>query len=424
MPPALAALVRRLLEKAPDARFHPPPIWSRRWKRSAAHADLGPLSGTSTPPRSPQVSSTWTPRRGARTDPVASPRPSRSATSSPAGWFYRRAPRPPAAPRPLAILPFRSLPDSADSQLLELGLADVFISRLNQLRTSACCRSRPPSGARHRPPGSGPHARRRSRADRHVAAGRGRVRASVQLLSISEEPPIWSDHVRRRCGERLLHPGRRRRAGDPGDRAAALVQRAQPARRTGTRNSEAYESNLRGRADTAQVKGADIARATESFRQAVTLDPDYADAWAALGAAYRRLPLAGTSAAGRVHRGQARGRTSARDRTRPRRGAVVLGTVAFWYEWDYPRAEALLRRAVARHRARGIARVPGTSPLESRAARRGARGDSPRARAWIRTCRSPDRSRASSWSWLAGTRRRSRSWMPWWSSRRGSFRVT
>ena len=26
----------------------------------------------------------------------------------------------------------------------------------------------------------------------------------------------------------------------------------------------------------------------------------------------------------------------------------VLGTVAFWYEWDYPRAEELLRRAVTR----------------------------------------------------------------------------
>ena len=117
----------------------------------------------------------------------------------------------------------------------------------------------------------------------------------------------------------------------------------------GTRNGEAYESYLRGRAHAAQVTGADMARAAESFRRAVTLDPDYADAWAALGAVLRRLPLTGevdpTEAFTEAERAAKRALELVPEHPE---ALSVLGTVAFWYEWDYPRAEALLRRAVTR----------------------------------------------------------------------------
>ena len=117
----------------------------------------------------------------------------------------------------------------------------------------------------------------------------------------------------------------------------------------GTRNGEAYESYLRGRAHAAQVTGADFSRAADAFRHAVMLDPSYADGWAALGAALRRLPIAGE-----VHpegpfteakRAALRALELAPDHAE---AVAVLGTVAFWYEWDYPRAEELLRLAITR----------------------------------------------------------------------------
>ena len=90
----------------------------------------------------------------------------------------------------------------------------------------------------------------------------------------------------------------------------------------GTRNGDAYESYLRGRAYAAQVTGADFARAAESFRQAVTLDPNYADAWAALGAACRRLPLVGDADRKARSPRRACGQTRAGARPRPPRGPV------------------------------------------------------------------------------------------------------
>ena len=303
----------------------------------------------------------------------------------PPGWFHRReaAPRPTTAAATLAIFPFRSLPDSADGQLLELGLADVLISRLNQLPEIRVL----PLSATERVRSTDPReAGEKLGADR-VLTGTlqrddDRVRASVQLLSISEGRAIWSatfdaqaasafsiqDAVVARVLQEVapqLSPSAARRLVEPG-----------------TRNGEAYESYLRGRADAAPVTGAAFFRAAESFRRAVTLDPGYADAWAALGAVCRRLPIVRRcSVAGRVHRSDARGEASARARTGPRGGAVGAGGGRVLVRVGLPagrRADAAGRRTAAE--LRGVARAPRTSPVESRPPRRSARGDSPCAR--------------------------------------------
>jgi tetratricopeptide (TPR) repeat protein len=176
------------------------------------------------------------------------------------------------------------------------------------------------------------------------------VRATVQLLSVSDDRPIWSstfdaqaasafsiqDAVVTRVLEEIA----------PQLSPRARVRLAEP----GTRHPEAYESYLRGRAYYAAVTGADLARAADAFRRAATLDPGYADAWAALGAALRRLPLVGEvppeGAFTEASRAARRALELAPDHAE---ALAALGTIALWYEWDYARAEELLRRAITRH---------------------------------------------------------------------------
>jgi serine/threonine protein kinase len=123
VPPALVTIVRRLLEKAPAARF-----------QSAVDliSALEEVGGTNPYLDTRSKGSITAHRLPWRTVGVAA---LVIVLVMAIGWFYRRAatPAPANTTATLAILPFRSLPDSADSQLLELGLADVFISRLNQL---------------------------------------------------------------------------------------------------------------------------------------------------------------------------------------------------------------------------------------------------------------------------------------------------
>ena len=359
-PPALAAIVARLLEKAAEARPRSAADLVSALDevaRTDGHPDLAAPPGTRTPSGSARV----TIERGR-------PEPARAAhrrvwpalallalaivLAVAARWFHRReaAPQPASAAATLAILPFRSLPDSADGQLLELGLADVLISRLNQLPDIRVL----PLSATERVRSTDPReAGQKLGADR-VLTGTlqrddDRVRASVQLLSISEGRAIWSttfdaqaasafsiqDAVVARVLQEVapqLSPSARARLVEPG-----------------TRNGEAYESYLRGRADAAPVTGAAFSRAAESFRRAVTLDPGYADAWAALGAVYRRLPMAGDVDPQSAFTEAKRAATRALELAPEHAEALsVLGTVAFGYEWDYPRAEELMRGAVAR----------------------------------------------------------------------------
>ena len=360
VPPALAAIVGRLLEKAPDARFQSPADLVSALEEIApagSHADLVSHDGMSTSLPSSRI----TIERGRRARQAFTARRAVSAGASlaalatvvaVAGWLSRQAaaPAPTGSTATVAILPFRSLPDSADSQLLELGLADVLISRLNQLPDVRVL----PLSATERLRNADPRDVGRTLGADRVLTGtlqrdREHVRASVQLLSISEDRAIWTDtfdadatsafSIQDDVVARVL------RVIAPHLTSSARSRLIEP----GTRNSEAYESYLRGRAYAAHVTGADFVRATEAFHHAVTLDPDYADAWGSLGAAYRRLPLVGEvepkAAFTEAERAAKRALELAPDHPE---ALSVLGTVAFWYEWDYPRAEELLRRAVTR----------------------------------------------------------------------------
>ena len=185
-PPALAAIVARLLEKAPEARPRSAADLVSALEeiaRTGGHPDLvaAPGTGTETPSGwgGSRSSGNGPNQRAPHTDAYG---PLRArpflalaiVLAVAARWFHRReaAPRPTTAAATLAILPFRSLPDSADGQLLELGLADVLISRLNQLPDIRVL----PLSATERVRGTDPREAGEKlgadpRADGHLAAG-------------------------------------------------------------------------------------------------------------------------------------------------------------------------------------------------------------------------------------------------------------
>ena len=103
---------------------------------------------------------------------------------------------------------------------------------------------------------------------------------------------------------------------------------------------------MRGRVHVAKPMPGDLQRAADLFLDALRLDPSYADAWAGLGSAYKRMPIVSGSESDALR--QARDAADRAIALEPDHAEAhaVLGTVAFWYEWDYPRAEALLRRSL------------------------------------------------------------------------------
>jgi serine/threonine protein kinase/tetratricopeptide (TPR) repeat protein len=93
---------------------------------------------------------------------------------------------------------------------------------------------------------------------------------------------------------------------------------------------------------------ADLRIAAKYFEEAIGLDPEYAEGWAGLASAYKRMPILG-AAPPKVAFEQARAAAHRALAIEPSNVEAIstLGTVAFWYEWEYDRAERLLKQALA-----------------------------------------------------------------------------
>ncbi len=341
LPIALCDLVGRLLEKSPDARLQ-----STAELVSALGRIEQPASGHELSAAISRKSLPWL-----KSFPAPVSRSRRTAAAL-AGILLiavavaKYAPISNTADVTLAVTPFVSTP--ADNDGLEIGLADVFISRLSQLTdirvlpltvTAGLTNDRDPV-----------EAARRAGAT-HLLTGRlqrddGFVRATVELVSTSNRQTIWlgpvdtdasslfaiQDIVVARIVDEIapqLAAGARRRLASPG-----------------TRSNAAYESYLRGRAHAAKPTKLGMTQAALLFERAVALDSNYADAWAALGTAYRMMPLFDGVPTERFEAAR-RAATRALDIDATHAEALsVLGNVAFFYEWNYQQAERLLRRSI------------------------------------------------------------------------------
>lgn len=114
------------------------------------------------------------------------------------------------------------------------------------------------------------------------------------------------------------------------------------------RNPAAYEHYLRGRALWAKPNRAALHAAIAEYQQAIALDPAYALAYAGLADAYSSLPITSDVPAGDVAAGAREAATRAVGADGLLAEAhAALGWQEFWFGWNWPAAEASLRRAVA-----------------------------------------------------------------------------
>ena len=114
------------------------------------------------------------------------------------------------------------------------------------------------------------------------------------------------------------------------------------------RHPEAYEYYLRGRALWAKPNRAALYAAIGEYKQAIALDPEYALAYAGLADAYSALPITSDvpplDVAGDARNAATR---AVRADDLLAEAHAALGWQEFWFGWNWPAAEASLRRAIA-----------------------------------------------------------------------------
>ena len=115
-----------------------------------------------------------------------------------------------------------------------------------------------------------------------------------------------------------------------------------------TENPAALQAYLAGRAVVLRPNPDDLKTAARYFEQAVTLDPQFAEAWAGMGSAYKRMSITGAAPPDVAFPAalKAAERALAIDSSNAE-AISVQGTVALWYEWNFPKAERLLKRSIS-----------------------------------------------------------------------------
>ena len=175
-----------------------------------------------------------------------------------------------------------------------------------------------------------------------------RLRISVQLINATDGYQLWSERYDREVGDifalqdditvAVVEALRLKLLGE--ERAAVLKRH--------TDNAEAYELFLKGRFHSHKYTAQGWTRAIEFFEKAIALQPDYALAYAGAAACRACLWYFGLLPAEQ---------TILQCKTAIRQALAIddgvadahlyVALIAFFYDWDYQRAEEAFKRSFA-----------------------------------------------------------------------------
>jgi serine/threonine protein kinase len=120
----------------------------------------------------------------------------------------------------------------------------------------------------------------------------------------------------------------------------------QPA--TSSPNERAMVPYRAGRAIVLRPDPDNLRKAARYFQDAIDIDAGFADAWAGLATARKRMPITGAADPNVAFPEVLEAAQRALDLDPVNAEAFAAqGTVAFWYEWDYAKAEGLLEKALS-----------------------------------------------------------------------------
>lgn len=258
--------------------------------------------------------------------------------------------RPAARLTSIAVLPFEALNPRPDDTYLGLGMADALITRLSNQHqlivrpTSAIRRyTEPPRD----PVAIGRDLKVDAVLDGTLQRSGDTLRASVQLVAVATGAPLWAQNFDASASDLFdLQDALSEKLAAELRLQLTQRQRARLTRRA-TSDPAAYAAYIRGRYFWNRRTEESLWKALESFRQAISLDPAYAAAYAGLADTYVLLPLFGTTPTREAFPEAITNAERALELDPDLAEAhTVLAYSRFLYEWRWDEAEEEFRRAI------------------------------------------------------------------------------
>src|SRR3984893_16585038 len=256
-----------------------------------------------------------------------------------------------AAIRSLAVLPFQTLGAKAGDEYLGLGMADALITKLGNTGKIIV---RPTSAIQKyaekqlSPQGAGLEQGVDAVLDGRIQRGSDRVRLTVQLIRVRDGVQLWGESFDKEftdifaledsLSERVAQSIRLKLTGEETQR---FIKRS-------TQKPDAYEAYVKGRYFWNKRTEGGMKKGLEYFRQAITLDPTFAEAYVGVADSYGTLGLHALlppKEAFPVAKEAARRALEMDDGLAEAHAS--LGFIHFYYDWNPADAITEFRRALA-----------------------------------------------------------------------------
>ncbi len=264
-------------------------------------------------------------------------------------WNRRAAGKSSPVTESIAVLPFLNLSSDKDQEYFSDGLAEELLnglSRIPNLRVTGRTSSFQFRGKTTDSRAIGQKLNVAMLLEGSVRRQGSRLRITAQLIKAADGFQVWSEVYDRQLNDLLSTQEEIARAVT-GALQVTLLGGA-PVQSGASRNPEAYNAYLQAQYFSHARSKEGLEKAAAYYQQATLLDPRYALAWTMLGsvranqAAKADLPLAEGYRVGRefVERALA---------LDPNLGMAhaVMGWIQLTYDWDWPAADASLKRALA-----------------------------------------------------------------------------
>ena len=269
------------------------------------------------------------------------------------GFYLWRENTKPIARAPIktvAVLPFKPLVLENRDEAWEMGMADTLISRLGGNREIVV---RPLSSVRkygnlEQDALTAGHALDvEALLDGSFQRWGDKIRVNARLIKVADGTLLWTGTfdekftdvfvVQDAISNRVASALEFQLGGDEKNGIGKSY----------TKNAEAYDLYLRGRYYAFKITEPEIRKAIAFYGQAIELDLTYALAYAGMADAYRTLAIT-THAPSKEVCPQAKSLAlqALEIDANLTEAHIVLGWIAFWYEWDWNAAESELKRAI------------------------------------------------------------------------------
>jgi TolB-like protein/Flp pilus assembly protein TadD len=249
----------------------------------------------------------------------------------------------------VAVLPFQNLSADKDNEFFGDGLAEEIINALSQiegLRVAARTSSFSFKGRSADLAEIAAKLQVSTVLDGSVRRSGNRVRVTVQLVDVGKGSPVWSERYDREMADIFDVQDEIARAIADKLKVTLAARSDERLVKQATRNVEAYELYLRGRALLLK-RGRHVAEGIECLKRAVELDPEFAAAWSGLADSYTVRGYWGMAPTGDV---MPKALTAARRAVRLdpdlADGWCALAMALMMWERDYEGSSAAFKRCL------------------------------------------------------------------------------